>query len=65
MEALIMTGLMAFWGAAYILGHEIRRGLRETKLTNNTYNVKDGHFYYSKEQMEKMFGKESEGEDGK
>lgn len=64
MEALIMTGLI--WGAAYILGHEIRLGLREIKLTNNIFNVKDGHFYYSKEQMEKMlFGEESEGEDGK
>ena len=40
------------WGAAYILGSQIRRGLEGGLFKN--YNVKDGHFYMTKEATRKL-----------
>lgn len=61
--ALIVTALI--WGAAYILGHEIRLGLREVQISNDTYKVNNGHFYPEKEEAEKAFNARVESEEGK
>ncbi len=62
-DVLLVFALIAlFWGSAYILGSQIRKGLERN---GNTYNVQNGVFKMAETQVESIWRKILKEGDGK